>query len=452
MTDAPLRLDGWKAIAAHLRRSRNTTMRWAQDHDFPVRRMPSKTGGSVWAYAHELDAWLAKEAPAKTVSAGEASETLDAGAQGASGSATGPGRRTIALAVLALAALVAITVAMVMLRGAAPPAGKSDTAPRDEAVAEIYLQARDDWAARSPEALRKAMSEFGAVISRDPGFAPAYTGLADVYVASGDYAGMPGEASFAKAESAARAALAIDPENADAYRLLGYMDYFVRHDIGSARENFRRSIRIQPNNAETHLWFGSTLCVAGDWDESLRELRIARQLDPGSKVTQMFYAWSSWLRGPGDPGLAELESLADEGAPNMTRLFLSEIFLSKGDVATYLDQSERFAGLLRDPNVMAYVAAEREAWRQGGEAGFLDLITRRPRSPGFNQLPAADDVSATLASLHGRRDRLLAILVHAAGAGEHWVDWRPDQDRFSRWRSDRAVMEALGRVTLRRDR
>lgn len=222
MTDAPLRLDGWKAIAAHLRRSRNTTMRWAQDHDFPVRRMPSKRGGSVWAYAHELDAWLANEAPAKIVSAGEASETLDAGAQEAAGSATGVRGQKIGLAALVLAALVAIIAALIALRIAAPPVRRPRSAPGDAAVAELYLQARDDWAARTPGALRKAMSEFGKVISRDPGFGPAYTGLADVYIASGDYAGMPGEVSFAKAEAAARAGVAIDPENADAYRILGY--------------------------------------------------------------------------------------------------------------------------------------------------------------------------------------------------------------------------------------
>jgi tetratricopeptide (TPR) repeat protein len=229
------------------------------------------------------------------------------------------------------------------------------------------------------------------------------------------------------------------------YRVLGYVDYWARHDIRAARENFGRSIRIQPNSAQTRLWFGSTLSDVGDYEGSLRELRIARGLDPGSKVIQMFYAWSLWLRGPGDAGVAELEDLAARDAPNLTHQLLSEIALSKGDVDGYLDQRAQFASLLRDADAVAYVRAERDAYRRGGAAAFLDLIDRRSPPSGFDA-PSVSEVSATLASLQGRRDRLLAILRRARGAGEHWVTWRPDQDRVSRWRADGAVLAALERV------
>lgn len=58
--DAPTRIDGWKAIAAHFRRNRSTVARWAEAGDFPVRRVAGRKGASVWAWTHELDAWHAR--------------------------------------------------------------------------------------------------------------------------------------------------------------------------------------------------------------------------------------------------------------------------------------------------------------------------------------------------------------------------------------------------------
>src|SRR4051812_43164814 len=53
-----LRLDSWKAIADHLKRGVRTVQRWHSDYSLPVYRMGGKKG-SVYAYADELDQWLA---------------------------------------------------------------------------------------------------------------------------------------------------------------------------------------------------------------------------------------------------------------------------------------------------------------------------------------------------------------------------------------------------------
>jgi hypothetical protein len=335
-----------------------------------------------------------------------------------------------------------------LLHAQSAPAAMAQTLPADQAVADVYLHARDDWSTRTPRGLRKAMSEFGEVTSRDPGFAPAYTGLADVYIALHDYAGLPGSLAFPRAEAAVKAALAIDPDNADANRIMGFIDYWGHHDPRAARERFARSLRIQPISAQTHFWFGSTLSDMDAYDESLHELMIARMLEPGSRVIEMYYDWALWLRGPGDPGLAELEGIAGAGAPNMTHKLLAAIFLSKGDVAAFLDQNDELASLLSDADVSAYVAAERAAYRQRGNAGLLELIADRPQPDGLAGLSSAD-VSATLMSLAGRRTELLAILMRAAAAGEHWATWRPDQVRYAKWRGDRAIMDALERLSRR---
>src|SRR5215831_8104906 len=55
-TAAADRLDSWKEIASHLRRSVRTVTRWKEELGLPVHRHHT---GTVYAYKSELDAWWA---------------------------------------------------------------------------------------------------------------------------------------------------------------------------------------------------------------------------------------------------------------------------------------------------------------------------------------------------------------------------------------------------------
>lgn len=52
------RLDGWKAVAAHLRKSVRTAQRWERDLGLPVHRMQAETGEIIYAFSLEIDAWV----------------------------------------------------------------------------------------------------------------------------------------------------------------------------------------------------------------------------------------------------------------------------------------------------------------------------------------------------------------------------------------------------------
>lgn len=52
------RLDSWKEIAAYLRRDVTTVQRWERREGLPVHRLVHARQGSVYAFKHELDAWV----------------------------------------------------------------------------------------------------------------------------------------------------------------------------------------------------------------------------------------------------------------------------------------------------------------------------------------------------------------------------------------------------------
>jgi len=52
------RLDSWKEVASYLRRDESTVRRWEKTEGLPVHRHVHDQRSSVFAYRHELDAWL----------------------------------------------------------------------------------------------------------------------------------------------------------------------------------------------------------------------------------------------------------------------------------------------------------------------------------------------------------------------------------------------------------
>ncbi len=51
------RLDGWKEIAAYLRRSARCVQRWERTEGLPVLRHQHRAGSTVYAYRCEVDEW-----------------------------------------------------------------------------------------------------------------------------------------------------------------------------------------------------------------------------------------------------------------------------------------------------------------------------------------------------------------------------------------------------------
>jgi hypothetical protein len=60
-----IRLDSWKDIANYLNRSVRTVQRWEMAEAMPVHRHRHGTGGSVYAYPHEVDAWRSSRSQEK---------------------------------------------------------------------------------------------------------------------------------------------------------------------------------------------------------------------------------------------------------------------------------------------------------------------------------------------------------------------------------------------------
>jgi serine/threonine protein kinase/Tfp pilus assembly protein PilF len=151
---------------------------------------------------------------------------------------------------------------------------RADSVDPDAYVA--YLRGRYFWNQRTEEGYRKAIDYFQQAIDIAPDYAQAHAGLADAYIVSE----LPDpDSSMIRARKAARKALEIDENLAEAHTTLAFVDVF-EWNWAAAQRGFRRAIELNPNYATARHWYGLYLSWTGQHDEALVQIRRARELDP----------------------------------------------------------------------------------------------------------------------------------------------------------------------------
>lgn len=149
----------------------------------------------------------------------------------------------------------------------------------------LYLLGRHHFHRRTEVALRRAMDCFKQAIELDPGYALAYSGLADAYTlaSTGYYGDIPIAESIANALPAATRALELAPELAEAHASLG----LIRHNQGeyaSAEQALERAIELNPSYTMAHVWRGLILTSQGRYRAAAAHMRNAFRLDPLSPI------------------------------------------------------------------------------------------------------------------------------------------------------------------------
>jgi len=155
----------------------------------------------------------------------------------------------------------------------------------------LYLRGRFAWNLRTTEGIAEAIRCFEQAIALDPGYAQAYTGLADCYALQLDYSNIPVAEGFALAESYARKALALDDTVAEAHATLAWTLFVHDWDWASAGREFRRAIALDPQYATARQWHTFWLASQGRLDEAVAEAHRAVELDPSSVSIRRTVGW-----------------------------------------------------------------------------------------------------------------------------------------------------------------
>ena len=143
----------------------------------------------------------------------------------------------------------------------------------------FYLQGRYFWNTATWDNCRKAIRLYERAIEKDPSFAPAYVGLADIHLFF-----FPSSASseemYQKAKVPIDKALELDPMLAEAHSSLAWLRYYFHNDLEGAEREFIRALELAPSYAMAHRLYSDLLGEKGRFDEALGECQLAYELDP----------------------------------------------------------------------------------------------------------------------------------------------------------------------------
>ena len=143
----------------------------------------------------------------------------------------------------------------------------------------IYLKGRFFFYRFTEAGLRKSLELFQNVLLQEPGYARAYSGIADCWCELADDWAAPDEA-YPKAKTAATTALRLEPDLVEAMTSLGKVHCWYEWDFAGAEQQLRRAVGLNPNYTEAHWTFGSALPAVGLLGEAISEVRKAITLDP----------------------------------------------------------------------------------------------------------------------------------------------------------------------------
>jgi len=168
--------------------------------------------------------------------------------------------------------------------------------PENAVAYELYLKGRYYWNKRTTENVTKAIDYFRQAIDADPSYALAYAGLADCYNLLGSYGAVPPTKTVPRAKAAAKKALEIDPDLAEAHASLGLAALTYDWDWSEAEREFKRAIQLNPNYGPAYQWYSSLFRALRQFENAIAEAKKTLEVDPLSLIAntnlalQLYYA------------------------------------------------------------------------------------------------------------------------------------------------------------------
>ena len=226
---------------------------------------------------------------------------------------------------------------------------------------EAYLKGKYEFEKRTPEGFRDASTYLEKAIEKDPTFAAAYALLADTYLSMGNYQVAPMETMIAKAKQAVEKALELDNRLAQAHTSLAAIRMY-HLEGGNIEGEFQRAIALDPGYAQGIHWYALYLAAVGRKDEAIREIKMAREIDPKSLIINanvgfVYYLTREFDRAEEaekttlqmDPSFVSAHSylgqiyVAKKRYEDAIREFQTATSLAPGDVAGQADLAHGYA-------------------------------------------------------------------------------------------------------------
>jgi TolB-like protein/Tfp pilus assembly protein PilF len=206
----------------------------------------------------------------------------------------------------------------------------------------LYLKGRFYWNERTEAGTRRALTYFEEALEADPKFAMAYTGIADCYNILSDYGWMAPAKAGELAKANVMKALAIDPSMAEAHATLGLVRINHEWRFGEGEEEFKKALELNPSYVPAFHWHSVMLGFLLRYDDSLKMIGRAAELDPFSLVIRQSTGVSLLNLGRAQEAMKHFERVADEN-PDLPSVhyWMSHAYLAQAKFTEAVEEAKR---------------------------------------------------------------------------------------------------------------
>ncbi|HZE74090.1 MAG TPA: protein kinase [Gemmatimonadales bacterium] len=174
-----------------------------------------------------------------------------------------------------------VTQSLNLALEAGAPASRAARPTTSTDAYDYYLQGNEYYGRQTMADVQLAVQRYQRAVGLDSGFALAWARLAraEAFVY---WFGDRSAGQLTRVEQAARRALALAPDLAEAHLAMGYYHYWGLREYAEALDEFAAAAKREPNNAEVAYVSGLVLRRQAKWDQAIASFRHAVELDPRS--------------------------------------------------------------------------------------------------------------------------------------------------------------------------
>lgn len=308
---------------------------------------------------------------------------------------------------------------------------------------DAYLKGRYHWNKGTEEQYRQAQKYFLQAIEIDPDYAAGYAGLADYYWATDEMAPLT---AMPKAKEYALKALAIDDTLSEAHSTLGDVKFYADWDWPGAEKEYKRSIDLNPSNAEAHRMYSVFLSAMGRDNDAMVEMRIAQYLDPVSIFTSSSAGWTFYFARQFDRAIEQCQKTLELEPNNIgAHSCIGYAYREKKEYAKSVMECKKAADLANnDPLRMFGLALAYALAGKKDEA--RQLLTDLQAKSKFQYVPPY--FLATIYVGLGQKDEAFAALERGVAERDGYLTWLKVEPALDPLRSDPRFADLLRRVGL----
>jgi TolB-like protein/Flp pilus assembly protein TadD len=271
--------------------------------------------------------------------------------------------------------------------------------------------------------LPRAIALLQEATALDPKFARAWSKLAVAQAVLPQYVGGDWKASWQASDAAARRALAIDPDDAEAYAALSY-NQFSQRNYSAMVEPMRRALALDPKNSAVNYWAANELAAMGRTRPAEAHIDTALANDQANALLLFYKSMLRWRVGDQAGALAYIHRGGVSDSP-FGALMLEFYDAAHGDLRA---SARDFANSTSKMGTKI-PAADLQAIYLGtyGDAAqrrvALDLVARH----------ADDDWAPTLLLQLGEPARAFDLYTHGhSGLSDAFLNWLWQPEPWSR--------------------